>query len=435
MQIKKRKREVALVTKSVESYLATKRAKRKSANPLDSTYNCIEEISGEYSHLLILWSQPMTAAQKNFLIWQMKDMMKLKSAVELLQPYTCQDMPAYLKMIKKPLDLSTMSKLLENDGYSSVTNFCTDFKIMITNVHIVNGANHKSSSTARKLLASFALRIERCPTGVLGTNATPANTFCRQTMKAMESLITDVTTSITKPSSKRVEVINIDCDEVEPVASRYPHNPSLSSSVSNTTARPLQTKQVLRPDDLDGQRRQLEEEIEERQQMLANLEKQKLFVEIKALDTERTELDTKIPEKEKQYALLKSNLDLGQQKIDTLKVESQSIDQARRLHVEESARLQQEFERIREERLRLYQEYESVRQKIERRRPEEVRLVARFHHFRRDIQTRTEAQNELEKESQRVFENGNQLKKRRDEIKNEQAIANKKLSELNNDNI
>lgn len=435
MQIKKRKREVALVAKSVESFLATKRAKRKNANASDSTFDSIEDISDNYSHLLILWSQPMTAAQKQFLVWQMKDLMKLKSAVELLQPYTCQDMPGYLKLIRKPLDLCTMSKRLETDGYSSVTKFCTDFKIMITNVHLVNGEKHKSSATARKLFASFALRIERCPTGVLGTNATPAHTYCKQTMKAMESLITDVTTQTTKPSSTRIEVINIDCDETESVASKHPHNTSLSSSVSKKTTPPLQKGRVLRPDDLDGQRRQLQEEIEERQQKLANLEKQRLFVEIKALDTERIELDTKIPEKEKQYALLKSNLDLGQRKIDTLKVESQSIDQSRRVHLEESARLQQEVERIRQERVRLYRENESLRQKLERRRPEEVRLVARSHHFRREIQTCTEAQNELEKESQRVFENGNHLKKRREEIEDQQAIANKNLSELNNDNI
>lgn len=428
MQNKKRKREVTLATRSVASYLATKRAKRESTDAAGSTYKTIEEISSTYNHLLILWSQPMTAMQKHFLIREMKEMMKLKSAVELLQPYTCQDMPGYLSIIKKPLDLSTMSKLLETDRYSSVTAFCVDFKIMITNVHLFNGEKHKTASTARKLLTSFSQRIKWCPTGVLGEEHAPANTYCPQTMKAMESLITNV-------ASKRVEIINLDYDEDKPTVPNRPLNPSLSPSVSNETARPLKTKKAVRPDDLDGQRRQLQEEIDERQQMLANLEKQKLFVEIKALDTQRTELDTKIPQKEKQYALLKSNLDLGQQKIDTLKVESQSIDKARRLHLEESARLQQDFERIREERLRLYREYESVRQKIERRRPEEVRLVARFHHFRREIQTRTEAQTELEKESQRVFENGTQLKKRRDEIENEQVIANQKLSELNNDNV
>ncbi|KAG6911769.1 hypothetical protein DXG01_000015 [Tephrocybe rancida] len=50
------------------------------------------------------------------------------------------DIPAYPKMVKKPMDLSTMRKKLDNNLYPTANKFFDDFKLMIRNCFVFNPA-------------------------------------------------------------------------------------------------------------------------------------------------------------------------------------------------------------------------------------------------------------------------------------------------------
>jgi hypothetical protein len=90
-------------------------------------------------------------------------------------------------------------------------------------------------------------------------------------------------------------------------------------------------------------------------------------------------------------------------------------------HRQQSQRLQQESERC-------HRESEVHRQEDERLRPTVnmyIEKVAVLHLER----------NQMEKQSSQVAETDAQLKKRRDEIENQRAIAKKKFDELSNGSI
>lgn len=48
------------------------------------------------------------------------------------------DIPSYPKLIKKPMDLSTMRKKLDSGEYETAQNFYDDFKLMIRNCFTFN---------------------------------------------------------------------------------------------------------------------------------------------------------------------------------------------------------------------------------------------------------------------------------------------------------
>lgn len=50
------------------------------------------------------------------------------------------DIPSYPKVVKKPMDLSTIRKKLENFEYSTAQKFFDDFKLMIRNCFLFNPA-------------------------------------------------------------------------------------------------------------------------------------------------------------------------------------------------------------------------------------------------------------------------------------------------------
>lgn len=50
------------------------------------------------------------------------------------------DIPTYPKVVKRPMDLSTMRKKLDNRDYPSAQKFYEDFKLMIRNCFLFNPA-------------------------------------------------------------------------------------------------------------------------------------------------------------------------------------------------------------------------------------------------------------------------------------------------------
>lgn len=47
-------------------------------------------------------------------------------------------LPSYPKVVKRPMDLSTMRKKLDGGDYASAKDFYNDFKLMIKNCHAFN---------------------------------------------------------------------------------------------------------------------------------------------------------------------------------------------------------------------------------------------------------------------------------------------------------
>ena len=46
--------------------------------------------------------------------------------------------PDYLKIVKKPMDLSTMCAKLDSSAYAMVEKFCDDIKLVINNCFLYN---------------------------------------------------------------------------------------------------------------------------------------------------------------------------------------------------------------------------------------------------------------------------------------------------------
>ena len=61
-------------------------------------------------------------------------------AYTLILDWVKLDIPSYPKVIKKPMDLSTMRKKLEAKEYPNATKFIDDFKLMIKNCKSFNPA-------------------------------------------------------------------------------------------------------------------------------------------------------------------------------------------------------------------------------------------------------------------------------------------------------
>jgi hypothetical protein len=275
---RKREREVELGDVSAAPTAAKKCARLDKADMPVETYRHMRCISPHYEFALVIWSQPMTELQKCFLIQNMKEMAKLKSAADLI------NMPPYASGTTKPMDLSTMRSLLDNSGYSSVTDFITCFRAMVVNKIQLDG---KHDAAAVRLFKCLCERMKYCPTGPDGKMMT---LYARHDLKVMAAQITEVASHIAKQSSEKLEVIDIDDsdadgrDEVagepdtkesevafddynltfEDIKAQYAAALNSTSLMQNETptASGSGSSETLEPDDSDEETRQLQKEIE-----------------------------------------------------------------------------------------------------------------------------------------------------------------------------
>ncbi|KAH0157132.1 hypothetical protein KCU67_g8029, partial [Aureobasidium melanogenum] len=446
---RKRARRAELDVKSATPQSSTKRAKTTIADTPVKNFRKIERLC-TYDHVLVVWSQPMTQKQQDFLRYQMKDMMKQKSVTDL---NTFWNEASDSNRIKKPMQLSTIKTILEAGRYSSVTDLCTDFKMMITNVHLVCGETGLTSTAARRLFRSFCERMKDCPTGLDGRSAVDLG---KKAIKRLESQMTDVTTKVTTPTSEEIEVIDIasDTDELEETTVQI----DTASFINNFTYRDdtpdyeseddvsdaevdvqssmqdgsasvtRRTAKTPEPDDLDDETRQLQKEIEERQQKLANMaEKKKLLAEIKNLDTEKAELVGKIPELEKQFEEVSSKVQDCRNMIDANHNDQNKTFDAITWNEGQRLSFQKESER-------LLQESERCRQKSEAHRLMEERLCSVMTEHKQRLSVLRLEKTQAEEQSRQVLQNEGQLKERRDQLESQRAIAKKKLDALSNGN-
>ncbi|KAI6045133.1 Bromodomain-containing protein [Pisolithus marmoratus] len=73
------------------------------------------------------------------------------------------DIPMYPKVIKKPMDLSTMRRKLENGEYSNATKFFDDFKLMIRNCFAFNPAGTPVNQAGIELQRLFDEKWKNLP--------------------------------------------------------------------------------------------------------------------------------------------------------------------------------------------------------------------------------------------------------------------------------
>ncbi|KAI6136923.1 Bromodomain-containing protein [Pisolithus sp. B1] len=73
------------------------------------------------------------------------------------------DIPTYPKIIKKPMDLSTMRKKLDNGEYSNATKFFEDFKLMIRNCFTFNPAGTPVNQAGIELQRLFDEKWKNLP--------------------------------------------------------------------------------------------------------------------------------------------------------------------------------------------------------------------------------------------------------------------------------
>ncbi len=64
--------------------------------------------------------------------------LSFKSKFNMLLDWVKLEIPSYPKIIKKPMDLSTMKKKLDNGEYLNAGRFWDDFKLMIKNCFTFN---------------------------------------------------------------------------------------------------------------------------------------------------------------------------------------------------------------------------------------------------------------------------------------------------------
>jgi hypothetical protein len=433
MSNRKRDCEAELEDDPAISAPTNKRTKPNDVDTSGPTHRRAKRDREFYESLVLVWSQPMTVYQQNFLTKHMEELVGLKSAANFIKTHTEKHMPHQAKKTNKARDLTIMKSLLITGGYSSVAEVFTDFRDMILNVTRTNEWTHVISVDARRLFRCFCGRMKLCPTGPDGA---PYNSYGRDGIKLI------ATTQAIKPSSDRSVIISIeDSDESEvegvinhsdtlPNENQYHSLADISDKLLSMPDEPpptpiLAIAKTPGPSDRDDEgTRQLSKEIEECQQKLARMvEKKRLLQEIRDLDIEKAAIDVEIPEMEEQLKQLTSKTHDYHKQIDSVMEDGKAFADSRDWHDQESIRLQQESEKLQRKSEKCRQESVTHRQENERLRSiadEYQRKMDAFHLLRE----------QSENQSNQVLSDGSQLRHRRDQIEDQRAIAQKKLEEL-----
>lgn len=77
--------------------------------------------------------------------------------------WVAMEIPSYPKLIKKPMDLSTMRKKLDNGDYSTADAFYNDFKLMIRNCMTFNPSGTPVNIAGCELLRLFDEKWRNLP--------------------------------------------------------------------------------------------------------------------------------------------------------------------------------------------------------------------------------------------------------------------------------
>jgi hypothetical protein len=420
----------------VASGSTNKRTKVDDADTSEPKHHRKNHLDILHDSLLLVWSQPMTERQKSFLTKQMEEMAILKSATDLFKPHTLKHIPFYAKKVKGPMNFSAMKSLLDTGGYSSVADLVTDFGIMMSIFTWINNRKKEDSAPARRLTKCFCRRMDYCPTGPDGE---PSISYDTDALKLMATQMTNATIPFIGPSrdySKDISIDDSDESGVDDVLNnsdilhdelRRSSSIQVSDPPSSVQNEPLPISVPINaktpePDDLDIEARQLQKEIEERQQKLAKMvEKKRLLAETRDVDTEKAAIAGQISETKQQAGQLEAKMQDCRQKITTLDQERGKCHKAVLWHGQEIVRLLQEIERLQRE--------------FETHLKEEERLGSIVDKYSQDMNALESERNQIQEQSRQVIETDAQLNDRWRRIEDRRAIATKRLDELNNTSI
>jgi hypothetical protein len=85
----------------------------------------------------------------------------MKQAWPFLQPVDISQAPGYTEIVKKPMDLSTMEKKLNDGLYTSKELFLEDFNLIVKNCLIYNDENTFYVRYAKSLQAKMQTLMKR----------------------------------------------------------------------------------------------------------------------------------------------------------------------------------------------------------------------------------------------------------------------------------
>ena len=126
----------------------------KEAQLLD-TYSCP---SCDPSSMVNYCNQKrLDSKDVHFLKMLLKELKSNKNSRPFLNPVDASLVPDYYKVIKKPMDLSTIEKKLESSCYSTLASFIGDVTLICDNCRYFND-DKSSFTTCANLLESFFLQ-------------------------------------------------------------------------------------------------------------------------------------------------------------------------------------------------------------------------------------------------------------------------------------
>jgi bromodomain-containing factor 1 len=77
--------------------------------------------------------------------------------------YEALNIPTYPEIIKQPMDLGTVDRKLKGSSYNTVSDFVTDFNLIVNNCITFNGTSHGVAQSAMKMKQSFENQMRGLP--------------------------------------------------------------------------------------------------------------------------------------------------------------------------------------------------------------------------------------------------------------------------------
>ena len=84
----------------------------------------------------------------------------MQKAQNFLLPVNSKKVPDYYKIVKKPIDLQTIRKRINDKVYKNRTSFLDDIQLLIENSILYNGSNNPITSSAESLYALCQQKLE-----------------------------------------------------------------------------------------------------------------------------------------------------------------------------------------------------------------------------------------------------------------------------------
>lgn len=95
----------------------------------------------------------------------MRNLKKHRDAAPFLHPvdYIKLNVPDYPKVIKYPMDLTTVDKKLNSGGYDSVEEFINDIRLVFNNCYKFNGPEAMISMLCQNVESAFEKSLRQMP--------------------------------------------------------------------------------------------------------------------------------------------------------------------------------------------------------------------------------------------------------------------------------